>query len=210
MAELTVYNQIGKKSKEITIPDALFAGPIRRGLLYYVINSQLASRRAGTHATKTRGMVQGSTKKIYRQKGTGNARHGDIKAPIFVGGGKVFGPHPRDYSFRLPKTAMRRALQTVFALKNKENKIKIIENPSWKEIKTKKATEFFKSLDCQSALIVIGDKNPTLEKSVRNLKSFKVLMSDGINVYDILKYDHLILTEEGLNKVLDKIKTVLQ
>jgi large subunit ribosomal protein L4 len=207
MSSLTIYNQKGEKLRELEPPSQLFAGPIRMALLYYVVNSQRAKKRAGTHATKTRGLVRGSTKKIYRQKGTGNARHGDIKAPIFVGGGKVFGPHPRDYSYRLPKSAMRRALQTALALRNKEGNLKLIENFAWNKIKTKTAVLFFKSLKCESALIVIGEKNPIIEKSIQNLKKFKVLIPEGLNVLDILKYDQLILTEEGFNRVLKRIGT---
>src|SRR5436190_10583396 len=110
MATLPLMDESGKKVKDVEIADAMLGGPIRKGLLYYVIRYQRAKKRAGTHSTKTRGMTAGSTKKIYRQKGTGNARHGDIKAPIFVGGGRIFGPHPRDYSYTMPKKAKKRGL----------------------------------------------------------------------------------------------------
>jgi large subunit ribosomal protein L4 len=197
MSTLALHNASGKKVKDVEVPEALFAGPIRKGLLYYVIRNQLANRRAGTHSTLTRGMVAGSTRKIYRQKGTGNARHGDIKAPIFVGKGQTFGPHPRDYSYTMPKSAKRRGLQTALALKAKSGNLLLIENPEWKQIKTKHAVEFFKSLKVASALVVLDKSNEILEKSVRNLPGFKVLRTEGLNVYDILKYDHLILTEEA-------------
>ncbi|MCC6273165.1 MAG: 50S ribosomal protein L4 [Deltaproteobacteria bacterium] len=210
MSTLALYSQAGKKVRDIEVAEGLLAGPIRKGLLYYMVRNQLANRRAGTHATKTRGMTTGSTKKIYRQKGTGNARHGDIKAPIFVGGGRIFGPHPRDYSYTTPKPAKRRALQTALALKNKEGALRVVENLGWKEIKTKQAAEFFKALDCKSALLVIGGANDTVEKSVRNLQGFKVLRAEGLNVYDILKYDHLVLTEDALKAVVERLGETIQ
>jgi len=210
MSTLALYNQSGKKVRDIEVADALLAGPIRKALLYYMVRNQLANRRAGTHATKTRGMVAGSTKKIYRQKGTGNARHGDIKAPIFVGGGRIFGPHPRDYSYTMPKTAKRRALQTALALKNKEGALRVVETPVWKGIKTKQAAEFFKALECRSGLLVLSESNETIEKSVRNLKGFKVLRAEGLNVYDVLKYDQLILTEDALKAVVQRVSAAIQ
>ncbi len=210
MSTLALYSQAGKKVRDIEVAEGLLAGPIRRGLLYYMVRNQLANRRAGTHATKTRGMTTGSTKKIYRQKGTGNARHGDIKAPIFVGGGRIFGPHPRDYSYTTPKPAKRRALQTALALKNKEGALRVVENLTWKEIKTKQAAEFFKALECKSALLVIAGADDKVEKSVRNLKGFRVLRAEGRNVYDILKYDQLVLTEDALKAVVERLGEPIQ
>jgi large subunit ribosomal protein L4 len=206
MTKLALHNPNGSKVRDIEVPETLLAGPIRKGLLYYMVRYQLMGRRAGTHATKTRGMVTGSTKKIYRQKGTGNARHGDIKAPIFVGGGRIFGPHPRDYSYTVPKKAKRRGLQTALALKNKEGKLMIVEEPKWKAIKTKSAIDFFKALNCQNGLLVIKEPNEVLEKSIRNLKGFKVLRAKGLNVFDILNFEHLILTEDALKAVSDRLQ----
>jgi len=206
MSTIALHGKDGKKIKDIEVPDAMLAGPIRKGLLYYMVRNQMANRRAGTHATKTRGMVTGSTKKIYRQKGTGNARHGDIKAPLFAGGGQTFGPHPRDYSYTMPKTAKRRGLQTALAYKAKEGLLRLVEDPSWKDIKTKHAIDFFKALESTSALLVIGEANEVIEKSVRNLPRFKVIRAEGLNVYDILNHDHLLVTEAGLKKVQERLK----
>ena len=206
MTSLSLHGKDGKKLKDVEVPSELLAGPIRKGLLYYVVRNQLANRRAGTHSTLTRGRVTGSTKKIYRQKGTGNARHGDIKAPIFAGGGQTFRPHPRDYSYTMPKSAKRRGLQTALALKAKEGSFILLETPAWKEMKTKQALELFKGLGVKSALLVLGEANAIIEKSVRNLPHFRVLRADGLNVYDILKYDHLILTEEALAVVKKRLK----
>lgn len=206
MSTLALHNAEGKKVKDVEVPAEVLAGPIRKGLLYYMVRNQMANRRAGTHATLTRGNVQGSTKKIYRQKGTGNARHGDIKAPIFAGGGQTFGPHPRDYSYTMPKSAKRRGLQTALALKAKEGTMLLIETPAWKEIKTKTAVKFFKSLGVKSGLIVLAKADETVEKSVRNLYGFKVLRAEGLNVYDILNHDHLLLTEEAFEAVQKRLK----
>lgn len=206
MSNVDLYNSEGKKVKDLNAPEELTAGPIRKGLLYYAVNYQMAKRRAGTHATRTRGMVVGSTRKLYRQKGTGRARHGDIKAPIYVGGGKAFGPHPRDYSYAMPKKALRRSLQTAIALKNKEGNLLAVEGIAWKEPKTKQALSFFKNLKADSALLVLAERNPIVEKSIRNLPTFKVLSVAGLNVYDILNHDKLIFAEDAIDKVLNRIK----
>lgn len=206
MSTLKLYNPDGKKLKEFPVSDGLIAGPVRKGLLFYTVQYQLAKRRRGTHATKTRGAVQGSTKKLYRQKGTGRARHGDIKAPTYVGGGSVFGPHPRSYSFPMPKSARRRALQTAFALKNREGKLLVLESPQWETPKTKQALDLFKALNSDSALLVLDKRNEVIEKSIRNLKRFKVMTAEGLNVFDILNYDHLLLTPGALEKVTHRLK----
>ena len=206
MSKIGLYNQEGKKVSDVDVPADLIQGPIRKGLLYYTVNYQLAKRRAGTHQTKTRGQVRGSTRKIYRQKGTGRARHGSKKAPIFVGGGTTFGPHPRDYSFSMPKAALRRGLQTAIALKNKEGQLIVLEAPKWSEPKTKQAVELFKKLKTESALLVLEQADPVIEKSVRNLRGFKVLRAEGLNVYDILNYEKLILTEGSLAKVKERLQ----
>ncbi len=205
MGALSLYNSEGKKIKEVEVHPELFSGPVRKGLLYYIVRYQLASRRAGTHSSKTRGMVSGSTRKIYRQKGTGRARHGDRKAPIFVGGGKVFGPHPRDYSYTVPKTARRRGLQSALLLKKKEDKMFLVELPKLSEPKTRKAVEFFKTLDVKSALIVVDSEQSQFEKSVRNLPFFKVIPVVGLNVYDILNHEHLLVTEGAMDKIVGRL-----
>ncbi len=205
MSSLSLYNQEGKKVKEIPVPEKLLAGPIRKGLLFYMVRFQLAKRRAGTHSTKTRSMAHGSTRKIYRQKGTGQARHGDRKAPIFVGGGKVFTPHPRDYGYNMPRSAKRQGLRTALALKGKEGKFLVVETPHWKAPKTQQAISFFKSLKSESGLLVLEEANAIIQKSVSNLKKFRVLTAAGLNVYDILNFDHLLVTEGALKKVLGRL-----
>lgn len=205
MSGIGLYNQEGTKVKDLAV-DALTSGPVRKGLLYYMVRYQQAKKRAGTHASKTRGMVRGSTRKIYRQKGTGRARHGDRKANIFVGGGQVFGPNPRDYSYSMPKSARRRGLQSAIAYKSKEGDLLALESLSWSEPKTKNALKLFEKLGATSALLVLEDRNEVIEKSVRNLPGFKVLPVAGVNVYDILNHDKLIFTQAALEKVQGRLK----
>ncbi|MBL7686352.1 MAG: 50S ribosomal protein L4 [Deltaproteobacteria bacterium] len=206
MATLQVFNPEGKKISDIEAPKSISEGPVRKTLLWETVKMQMANRRAGTHSTKTRGEMSGSTKKIYRQKGTGNARHGDIKAPIFVGSGQAHGPHPRDYSYRIPRSARLQALKSALKMKLKEGKLKILSDFSLNEIKTKKMAELFKKLEAPEALMIIADKNLTIEKSVRNLSHHKVLRAEGINVYDLLNYDQVILTQEALKKIEERLQ----
>ncbi len=206
MSNLEVYNLQGKKVSDHKAAEGLINGPVRKTLLWEMIRMQQANRRAGTASTKTRGAVTGSTRKIYRQKGTGNARHGDIKAPIFVGGGQTFGPLPRSYTYRLPRKARLNALKSAFALKHKEGKLKVVNEFNLSEIKTQKALEAFKSLGAENALLVIEAANAVVEKSVRNLPHHKVLRVEGVNVFDVLKYDQLILTEQALKKIEEKLQ----
>lgn len=186
---------------ELEPPPAVIGGPVRKTLLWETVKMQRANRRKGTASTKTRGQIAGSTRKIYRQKGSGNARHGDIKAPIFVGGGRVWGPHPRDYSYRLPRKARQNALKSALTLKFKEGKLKVVQAFDLKEIKTKKAAQFFQKIEAPEALLIIEAKNLTVEKSIRNLPHHKVLRVEGINVYDLLNYDQVIVTEPALKKI---------
>jgi len=200
MAMLDIYNQEGKKISQVELAKSV-EGPVKKALLWEAVKMQQANRRAGTASTKTRGLVRGSTKKIYRQKGSGNARHGDIKAPIFVGGGQSFGPLPRDYSYLMPKKARLNALKSALALKVKEGKLKVVDKLSFSEVKTKSAAQFFDSIGVGDGLLVIEKRDAVIEKSVRNLPHHKVIRVEGLNVYDILKYDQLVLTKESLDAI---------
>jgi large subunit ribosomal protein L4 len=201
MATLEILNPEGKKVSEREAPKALTEGKVRKALLWETVKMQRANQRQGNASTKTRGQISGSTRKIYRQKGTGNARHGDIKAPIFVGGGRVFGPHPRDYSYRLPRSSRRNALKSALVMKLKEGKLKLLQNLKVTEIKTKKMAQLFKNCQAPKALLVIEEKNLMIEKSVRNLPHHKVLRVEGINVYDLLNFDQVLVTEEAFKKI---------
>ena len=162
---------------------------------------QLANRRAGTAATKSKGLVRGGGKKPWRQKGTGRARAGSIRSPIWVGGGTTFGPQPRDYSYRMPRTARREALLSALSLKNRESKIIVVDKFELEEAKTKLMVRALAELNVASALIVIGQADAKIERSARNLPKIKVLRVDGINVYDVLGHEHLILTQEALQRL---------
>lgn len=206
MSELALYNQEGKKLKVLAAPEGLLEGPVRKGLLYYAVNYQLAKRRSGTHDSRSRGQVRGSTRKMGRQKGSGRARHGDRKAPIFVGGGQAFGPQPRDYSFTMPRSAKKRSLQSALRLKEKEGQLLAVEKPAWSSPKTKQAQTFFSKLEARSALLVLAERDEVIEKSIRNLYGYKVLPVIGLNVYDILKYDKLLLAEDALEKIAERVR----
>jgi large subunit ribosomal protein L4 len=183
------------------LSDAVFGAKARAHLLHQAVVMQLANRRAGTAATKSKGLVRGGGKKPWRQKGTGRARAGSIRSPIWVGGGTTFGPQPRDYSYRMPRTARREALLSALSLKNRESKIIVVDKFELEEAKTKLMVRALAELNVASALIVIGQADVKIERSARNLPKIKVLRVDGINVYDVLGHEHLILTQEALQRL---------
>ena len=180
---------------------AIFGVKTRSHLLHQAVVMQLANRRAGSAATKSKGFVSGGGKKPWRQKGTGRARAGSIRSPIWVGGGTVFGPQPRDYSYRMPRSARREALLSALSLKKREGKIIVVDKFDLEQVKTKLMVQALKELKVESAVIVISQPNEKIERSARNLPKVKVLRVDGVNVYDLMRYDHLILTEDALRQL---------
>jgi large subunit ribosomal protein L4 len=184
---------------------AIFGARTRAHLLHQAVVMQLANRRAGSAATKSKGFVSGGGKKPWRQKGTGRARAGSIRSPIWVGGGTTFGPQPRDYSYRMPRTARREALLSALSLKNREGKIIVVDKFELEEAKTKLMVQALGELKVQSAVIVISEPNTNIERSARNLPKVKVLRVAGINVYDLLRYDHLILTQDALRGLEERL-----
>jgi len=208
MAEPTtvpVVNQAKEPAGEITLPAGAFDGPVRRHLLYEVVNMQRANRRAGTAATKTRGAVSGGGKKPWRQKGTGRARAGSSRSPIWVGGATIFGPQPRDYSYRLPSSARRSALRSALAMKVRDGRLVVLDALDIADGKTKSMLQVLDALELTSALIVIAGANPMLERAARNLSKVKVLRAEGANVEDILRYEHLVLTREAVAALSGRI-----
>ena len=185
--------------------DAIFGAKTRAHLLHQAVVMQLANRRAGTAATKTKGFVRGGGKKPFKQKGTGRARAGSIRSPIWVGGGTVFGPTPRDYSYRMPRTARREALLSALSVKNREGKLIVVDKFSLEAAKTKIMAQALAELNVTSALIVIAGADATIERSARNLPKVKVLRVEGVNVYDLLRYDHLVLTEGALKLLEERL-----
>jgi large subunit ribosomal protein L4 len=203
--QIDVINIDGKKVGEMELADAVFGAKVKEHLLWEVVKAQRAARRAGTHATKTREFVRGGGKKPYKQKGTGNARQGSSRSPQFVGGGRVFGPHPRDYSYTVPKKVKRAALASALSLRVKENKLVVIDQLSFDAPKTKRLAGVLKTLGLASALVVDGKQNTNLGKSGRNLARSKCLPPEGLNVYDILDHTGLVITREAIKAVEARI-----
>ncbi|HIO42113.1 MAG TPA: 50S ribosomal protein L4 [Aquifex sp.] len=195
------------KKVEVQLREDIFNVPIKKHVLWEVVKWQLAKRRAGTHSTKTRGEVAYSNRKILPQKGTGNARHGDRGAPIFVGGGIAHGPKPRDYSYHLNKKVRRKALKMALSDRAKEGRITVVEDFTFEAPKTKTAVEFLKSLglDGQKVVVVIPEKDEVIQKSFRNLPNAIVLPVEGLNVYDILWANHLVITKNALQKIEERL-----
>ncbi len=201
MLVLGVYDIEKNKVSEMELNDAVFGAEIREDLLHDVVRMQMASRRSGTASTKERGEIRGGGRKPYRQKGTGRARAGTIRSPIWRGGGTVFGPKPRDYAFSLNKKVRKAALCSALSMKLKEEKILVLRGFSLAEIKTKAFKAVLGRFGLGSALFVLDEQNPILEKSSRNLKEVKMMRAEGINVYDILKYDTLVLMEPSVKMI---------
>jgi large subunit ribosomal protein L4 len=199
--QIDVINKDGKKISTVELKDALGNDSVNKGLIYEAVRMQLANRRAGTASTKTRGEVRGSNAKPWKQKGTGRARVGTKRNPIWRGGGIAFGPRPRDYSYKMPKKAMRGALLSAIRFKVSEGTFKIIDTVSLAESKTRQAVEMFKNAKLSNALLITENDDKNLLLATRNLKNFKVLKADAINVYDILNYKELVMTKAAFDKV---------
>jgi large subunit ribosomal protein L4 len=199
MPKVKVYNLKREGVGEIELSDALFGAEVNEALLYEIVKAQLASRRRGTAKTKGRSEVSGSTKKIYKQKGTGRARHGSIRAPIFVGGGQVHGPLPRSYAYRPPRQMRLGALKSALSLKLKEGQLTIVDKFELDEIKTRGVMDALRALKADKGTLIIDTgSNEKLRKSARNLPKHNVLSPEGINTYDILRHPHLLVTKEAL------------
>jgi large subunit ribosomal protein L4 len=188
-----------------SLNEAIFGAKTRAHLLHQAVVMQLANRRAGSAATKSKGFVRGGGKKPWRQKGTGRARAGSTRSPIWVGGGTVFGPTPRDYSYRMPRTARHQALLSALSLKNRDGRIIVVDKLELEAAKTKLMVAALAQLKIASALIVIAQPDLNLERSARNLPRIKVLRVEGLNVYDLLRYDHLVLTVGALKLLEERL-----
>ena len=187
------------------LKEQIFGIKTRPHLLHQTVIMQLNNRRAGTAATKSKGVVRGGGKKPWRQKGTGRARAGSIRSPLWVGGGTIFGPQPRDYSFRMPRKARKEALLSALSLKNRDGKIIVVDKLELEEAKTKLMVKALAELKVTSALIVISQPDATIERSSRNIPAVKVLRVEGLNVYDLVRYEHLILTEGALKLLEERL-----
>lgn len=206
MAKVSVYNLKREAVGELELDDQVFGTEVNEGLIYDVLKAQLASRRAGTAKTKVRSEVAGSTRKLYRQKGTGNARHGSIRAALYVGGGKAHGPVPRSYAYRPPRKMRRGAMCSALSLKLKEGNLTVVDSFELPEIKTKHLASTLKDLQVRRSLIVDSKDNETLRLSVRNLPKNQFLPPEGVNLYDVLRYEHLILTKSAVNALESRFR----
>lgn len=201
MAKFDVYSLDRQKVGEIDLKDEVFAGPVNDHLFYEVVKAKLATDRSGTQAVKNRSLVSGGGKKPWRQKHTGRARQGSIRASQFVGGGKAMGPRPRDYAYDVPKKVRKLALRSALALRNSEKKILIVDRWEPGAPKTAAAAGVLAALGVKRALVVDGAANRTLQKSIRNIDGSDFLPTQGLNVYDILGHEYLVLTAESARKV---------
>jgi large subunit ribosomal protein L4 len=186
---------------ERELADDIFNSDVRSYLIHDMVRYQLAARRQGTADSKTRSEVRGGGKKPYKQKGTGNARQGCIRAPHYVGGGTAFGPHPRDYDFKLNRKVKKAALKSAISVRFKEEKLTVLNALELEKISTKGLVEILNRFDLANALVVIDGANPAVELSARNLPQVKVLRAEGVNVYDVMKYRNLVLTEGAVSQL---------
>jgi large subunit ribosomal protein L4 len=195
MARIAVYDMNKNQVSERDIADEIFNVDVKGYLIHDMVRYQLAARRQGTADTKGRSEVSGGGRKPYKQKGTGNARQGSIRAPHFVGGGTVFGPTPRDYSFKLNRKVKKAALRSALSVRFKEEKLTVLSALKLDKASTSDFSDVLQRFDLTHALVVIDGADPNIELSARNLQHVKVLRAEGVNVYDVMRYRHLVLTE---------------
>ncbi|NMD43343.1 MAG: 50S ribosomal protein L4 [Firmicutes bacterium] len=202
MPKLTLYNRDGEKVKEVAVRAELFAAPIRKGALYQTAVAQMARRRQGSAATKGRSLVRGGGAKPWPQKGTGRARHGSIRSPIWVGGAVTFGPHPRNFGYRIPKKVRRAALCSALSAKALEEKLIVVDDFKIDQPRTRAVVNLLKNLKASGkALIVTACADENVIKSARNLPGVKTITAPQLNVLDILNHNYLVLSQDALEKV---------
>lgn len=205
MAAVEVLNSTGAKVSEVELPDEIFSIPVKTSVLHEVVRSQLVSKRVGTAASKTRGMISGSTKKLFRQKGTGNARAGSIKSPLRKGGGVIFGPSPRSYEIKVPKKVRKLALKMALSAKVSDSQLFVVDALELEEIKTKALANVLSALNLDDLLIVSDADDTKLALSSRNIPDVKVIKTEGLNVYDILKFKNLLLVQSSIENIKGRL-----
>ena len=201
MANVAVYNMQGETVGTMELNDAVFGVEVNEHIVHEVVVAQLANKRQGTQSAKTRSEVSGGGKKPWRQKGTGHARQGSTRAPQWTGGGVVFAPVPRDYSFKLNKKEKRAALKSALTSRVQDGKLIVVDELKFDEIKTKKFKAVMDNLKVNKALVVLGENDEKVVKSARNIPTVKTALVNTINVYDILKGDTLVLTKDAVAKI---------
>ena len=201
-----VVSQTRAAVGQVEVPAGVLAGPVNQGLLHEMVKSQLAARRAGTHATKTRGFVSGGGKKPWKQKGTGRARAGSIRSPLWAGGAVIFGPQPRSYAYQMPKSARRAALRSALAARHAAGKLVVVDALTLAEPKTKQLVACLNGLGVDgSALVVLDAPNEAVTRAARNLPHVKAIVVGGLNVYDVLKHATLVLTRGALEHLASRL-----
>ena len=203
MAKVTVYNIEGKEVDSIELNDSIFGVEINEHLVHLAVLQQLANKRQGTQKAKTRSEVSGGGRKPWRQKGTGHARQGSTRAPQWKGGGVVFAPTPRDYSFKINKKEKALAIKSALTSRVEANKLVVLDELNFGEIKTKNMVNVLNNLKLNKALVVTGEKNENVTLSARNIEGVRTTVSNSISVYDILKYDTLVLTKDAVQKIVE-------
>jgi len=201
MAAVDVLNSAGEKVSETQLSEEIFNTPVKNSVLHEVVRSQLVAKREGTAACKTRGMVKGSTKKLFRQKGTGNARAGSVKSPLRKGGGVIFGPSQRSYAIKVPKKVKKLALKMALSSKVEDSTLYVIDDFKMENIKTKEFVSVLNALKLSDLLIVSDSEETNLLLSSRNIPDVKVIKTEGLNVYDILKFKNLLLVESTIKNI---------
>lgn len=206
MAKVQILDQSGKKTKEINVPEDILGYPIKEHLIYEAVLNYRANQRRGTASTKTRAEVRGGGRKPWRQKGTGRARAGSTRSPLWRSGGTTFGPKPRDYSYKMPKKAKRNALKSALAMKYAEKQLMVLDGMEFKEPKTKEGMNFLKNLNIESALIIDSHENKNMFLSLRNIPKVKAIDPSQVNIYDVLNHKSLVFTQEAFEAVMERLK----
>ena len=201
MAKHTIKNASGQDVGDVELADSVFAGDVKPHLFHEVVTAQLAARRSGTASTKTRKDIRGGGAKPFRQKGTGRARQGTSRSPLMEGGGTVFGPHPRAYGPKVPKKVRKAAVRSALSLRREQGKLLVVDEIAFEEIKTKKFAALMDTLGVANGLFVLPERSETVERSARNIPGVKVLAVQGLNVYDILKYENLVIAKDALTRI---------
>ena len=204
MPSATLFSKTGAELGTVELPETLFGAPVNEAVLHQAVTAQLAGRRIGTAATKTRGMVRGGGAKPYRQKGTGRARQGSRRAPHYAGGGVVFGPHPRSYEQKLPKRMKRLALQGALTAKLGDGAIKIVDDLALDETRTRELVGYLEALQAAGRILVVANaRDERLELSARNLARVSIIRADSLNVVDVLNADTLLILQPSLETMTE-------
>jgi large subunit ribosomal protein L4 len=206
MAKVQILDQTGKKTKEINAPEDVLSYPVKEHLIYEAVVNYRANQRRGSASTKTRAEIRGGGRKPWRQKGTGRARAGSTRSPLWRSGGITFGPKPRDYSYKMPRKAKRNALKSALAMKFAEKQILVLDSLKFKEPKTKEGMIFLKKLKIESALVIDNQENRNLFLSLRNIPKVKAVDSNQINIYDVLNHKSLVFTQKAFESLMERLK----